>query len=165
MFIKHLSFLSLFFSFSNCYNKVEIKTDKIGKVMPSFNLLLMDNTSQFNTKAIPKGQPIVFFYFTPKCPFCRAQTREIIADLKSHNNIQFYFFSSFPFKQIKSYYDYYQLNKYPNIIVGQDYGSFFENYFEVQSVPYFAIYSTDKRLKQVLVGKFPTNKIKQIAIN
>lgn len=149
---------------SGCYAPPPLKIGLEGKLMPSFNLLLMDSTSLLNTSAIPTGNPTVFLLFSPSCHYCRAQTQDIIDEIKSLTNIRFYIFSSFSFDQVKSYNEHYQLNKYKNITVGQDYGSYFENYFKAPGVPYMAIYSKDKRLKQVFVGKVEINEIKQIAL-
>lgn len=74
-------------------------------------------------------------------------------------------FTNNSFFLLKKYYDQYELNKYPNITVGRDYDSYFINYFKVTSVPFMAIYTKDKMLKQVLIGKIRPDIIKEIAIN
>ncbi|WP_166437235.1 TlpA family protein disulfide reductase [Niastella caeni] len=161
--MKHTALLIILVCLSSCLSKKREKTKLEGKLMPSFNLLLLDSGAHFNTNNIPKGMPIVIFYFSPECPICRAETEEIVTNIKSLANIQFYIITHFPLEQIKIYYDRYKLKKYRNITLGCDYNLDFGNYFKVQRVPYIAIYSNDKRLKQVLTGKVSTDVIKEIA--
>jgi len=132
--------------------------------MPSFNLLLMDSSSRLNTNSIPIGQPTIFLFFDPACPFCQALTKEITNNIKSFSNTQFYFLSPYPFKQIKSYYTYYKIDKYPNITFGRDYDYFFANYYKANRVPYIAIYGKNKRLKKIIIGTTSTDVIKKIAL-
>jgi thiol-disulfide isomerase/thioredoxin len=144
--------------------KTKVKTGLEGKNMPSFNLLLMDSTTKLNTNKIPRGEPIVLFYFSPLCPYCRAQTEEMIRNINSLSNIRFVMISNFPFRLIKGYYDHYELVKYPNITVGQDFEVYFNNYFQPKGVPYIAIYDSNKKLQQAILGKVRTNLLKDIAL-
>lgn len=135
-----------------------------GKPLPSFSFLLMDSTKRINTDSILSGKPTVLVYFSPYCPYCRAQTNEIIEGIKSLKNIQFFLLSDFPFNQVKQYYEQYKLSNYPNITVGKDLDSYFTKYFNASAVPYLAIYDADKRLKQVFMGKTEINEIKHVAL-
>lgn len=164
--MKNISLFLLHIALLGCFGKQpSVKTGREGQYMPAFDVLLMDSTTKFNTKNIPLGQPTVFFIFSPNCPFCRAQTTEIIEESKSLSKIQFYLLSNFPFPTLKKYYEEYQLKKYPNIIVAQDFDFFFTYYLHADVVPYFAIYGKDKLLKQALKGKINSNVIKDIANN
>jgi thiol-disulfide isomerase/thioredoxin len=160
--MKYITILVLASCLAGCFGRKPEKTGLEGKPMPAFNLLLMDSTTRINTSSFPSGEPIVMFFFSPYCPYCRAQTEDIIANMKSFTNIRFYMLTNLPLSQLKHYYNHYRLDKYPNIVVAQDYNSYFVNYFKVTGVPYMAIYSKDKQLKQVLIGKVGTDLIKDI---
>jgi hypothetical protein len=148
-----------------CYGRQpSIKTGKEGKPLPSLTLLLMDSISHMSTNKIPDEKPVIVFLFSPRCPYCRAQTEEIIENIKSLTDLQFYFLSAFPFSFVKSYFTHYQLGKYPNIIVGQDDKMDFSNYYQAQGVPYIAVYGKDKLLKQAFMGKVSINVLKNIAL-
>jgi thiol-disulfide isomerase/thioredoxin len=151
-------------SLFGCINSPSVKSKLAGEALPSFNLLLIDSVTGFNTNNIPSGNAIVLYYFTPVCPFCRAQTEEIITEMKSLANIRFYFLTTFPFGKLKRYYDHYELKKYPNITVGQDYKYYFENHFKAQQVPYMVIYNKNKQLKNVVIGKVNISVIKKLAL-
>lgn len=147
----------------SCNDQHTLKTGLEGKAMPSFNLLLMDSTRKLNISSTASDKPVVLFYFSPFCPYCRAQTQEILDDMKSLKNIQFYLLSNFPLSLIKNYYDQFELKKYPNIIIGQDYDVYFSKYFKAEGVPYMAIYNKEKILKHALMGKVSTSVIKSLA--
>lgn len=143
--------------------KSTINTGKEGRPMPVFDMLLMDSISHINTNKIPTGKPTVVFLFSPNCPFCRAQTEDIINNINTVSNIQFYMISQLPFEQVQKYYNKYQFAKYPNITLAIDPTDYFGNFYKAPGVPYIAIYDKEKKLKKALIGKVKTNLIKEIA--
>jgi peroxiredoxin len=150
----------------SCNNRKQVvATGHEGKPMPSFNLLLMDSTTTINTKSIPAKKPVVLLFISPRCPYCKIQTEDIIENIKTISNAQVYILTSLPFPMLKQFYDQFNLKKYPDIVVGYDYNAFFPQYFKVSSIPYIAIYNENKLLKEVLVGKVSTGLIKDIITN
>lgn len=146
-----------------CYGKVPEKTGKEGTTIPSFNLLLTDSTTWLNTSNIPQGQPFGLFIFSPFCPFCRAQTQEIIDNIQELKNIQFYFVSGYPFPVVKEFYKKYQLSKFPNITTGIDTSNAVATYFQAKGIPYLAIYRKDKKLNHSFMGKISSDQIQRVA--
>ncbi|PSL48363.1 thioredoxin-like protein [Chitinophaga niastensis] len=139
------------------------KTKMKGKLLPSFDMLLPDSSTYFNTNEIPVGKPVVFFYFSPECPYCQAQMKEIIKEINQLKDIQFYVLTPFPFSEMKIFYEQYQLKKYLNITTGIDYKNFFGDYFKTQSVPYIAIYGKDRLFNEAFLGNIDSKQIKVIA--
>ena len=158
--MKYLILLAFSF-FAGCYAKTAIKTGLEGKPVPSFDLILPDSTSYLNTRNSLTGRPVVLFYFGPHCPYSRTQMNDIILNIAALKNIQFYIFTNWPFKDMKEFYNNYQLNRYPNITTGQDFKNYFTNYFNAQGVPYIAVYGKDKLLNKVFVGKTDIEQIRQ----
>jgi thiol-disulfide isomerase/thioredoxin len=146
-----------------CEQRKPLLTGFEGKPLPSFNLLSHDSLTIINTKNTPSGKPVVLFYFSPQCPYCRAEMADIISNIASLKNIQFYVFTSWPFPAMKSFYAHYQLGKYPNISVGVDYDNFFLKKFMAFGVPYTAIYSKDRKLIHAYMGRVPGKQIKEVA--
>ena len=105
----------------------------------------------------------VFFYFGPYCPYSRAQMEEIIEDMDKLKNIRLYLLTNAPYNQMMDFYNYYNLKKYSNITVARDYTGFFLKYFEVEGVPYLAVYGKDKRLKTAFKGEVYGKQIKRSA--
>jgi len=140
------------------------KTGLEGKPLPQFNVVLMDSVTNFNTKDIPQGNPVVLYLFSPYCPYCKAQTKELIENISSLKGIHFYMFSSFPYSDVKQYYMDSHLNKYANITVALDTALFYKNYIKATGMPYFAIYDKNKHLKQTWLGRVSIGKIRDIAL-
>lgn len=161
--MRQIALLILGLYLAGCYSKQPEKTGLEGKPLPSFKLLLTDSTTYFDTKDISKGKPVALFLFGPHCPYSKAQMEEIIEDMDKLKDIHFYIFTTWPFSQMKEFYSHYQLNKYPNITMGQDYKNFFVGYFEAKGVPYMAIYGKDLKLRKAFVGKIFGSQIKEIA--
>jgi len=162
--MKIITILISLFGLWSCYGKPPYKTGLEGKSLPSFDLMSVDSTSYFNTSAIPEGKAIVLFAFETGCPYSRAQTADIISHLKTLKDINFYMICNNTYPEFKNFYNHYELGKYSNIKAGVDTGLFFMRYFNAAQVPYMAIYSSDKRLKQVTIGKMRISTIKNIAI-
>ena len=161
---KNILVLFLAASLSSCFGKQsQLKTGLEGKPMPSFDLLLTDSTTMLNTSKIPSGEPIVLFYFSPNCTYCKAQTEDIMSKLETMSGIRFYFFSSFPLTNIRQYAIHYQLQRHQNVVVGKDVDNYFSNYYNTPGVPYTAIYGKDKYLKRAIIGKVGINLIRDIA--
>jgi peroxiredoxin len=121
---------------ASCFSKEPAKSGKEGKPMPEFSLLAMDSITVIRSSEILKDKPSVLFYFSPYCPFCKAQTKDMIENMEELKDIQFYFISAFPFAALKEYQKSYQLAKYPNIIVARDSTDDLSRYFEITGVPY-----------------------------
>lgn len=144
---------------ASCYSSEPHKTGKEGESMPSFSLLLTDSITWVVPNQQSINKPTALYYFSPHCPFCKAQTEQLVKDMDQLKDIQFYFVSRFPMPAIKEYQKKYQLEKYPNIITGMDTATFMTDYFEMPGVPFWAIYNKNKKLSQSFVGKIYSSQI------
>lgn len=148
---------------AGCYGSEPQKSGKEGKPMPDFSILLTDSITVLHSRDIPAGKPAVIFYLNPYCPYCKAQTKEVIEDMDQLNNINFYFISRYPLADVKAFYKEYQLKKYPNITVGLDTALEVGDYFEIPGVPYLAIYGNNKTLNKTFMGKIYSSQLKKVA--
>lgn len=162
IFLSILSTVLAIVTLEGCSHHYIQKTGLEGKSMPAFNLFLADSTTFFNTAKIPSGQPVALFLFGPSCPYSRAEMTDILANIKDFKNIRIYAITTAQFPEMKSFYSYFQLQKYQNIIAGLDYTDFFANYFKATGVPYLAIYDGQKKLKEVFIGKRDIQDIKDV---
>lgn len=145
-----------------CYGKEPINTSLIGKKLPSFDILRKDSTV-FSTQLIPTGRPVVLFYFTPHCPFCRAQFEDIRDNMQDLKNIQFYMLTPSPYQEMKAFYEQLKIDQYPNITMGTDTAAYFPNYFDVRNVPAIAIFNKEQKLNALFLGKTDVRQIKEVA--
>jgi thiol-disulfide isomerase/thioredoxin len=144
---------------AGCFGAEPQKTGKEGKLIPEFTLLLTDSTTQLQSRNIPNDKPIVFFYFSPYCPYCKAQTKEIIENMEKLKGINFYFISNFALTDVKNFCEEYQLKKYPNITTGLDTARTISTYFEITAVPYIAILGKNKLLNKTFIGKVSSSEL------
>jgi hypothetical protein len=162
--MKYFLFIHLII-FASCYSKKPEKTGMEGKTLPPFTLLLPDSVTKFDTKNIPKLNPIVLVLFGPNCPYSKLQAEEIISNINGLKDIQFYFFTNSPFVQMKQFYLKYNLSKYPNITIGIDPQDFYGQYIGAKGVPYVSIYNKNKILIKAFSGRVKANQIKEIVEN
>ena len=145
-----------------CYGKEPTNTNMVGKKLPAFNVLGKDSAI-FNTQRIPEGQPVVVFYFSPHCPYCRAQLEDITADMEDLKNIKFYMLTSSPYQEMNAFYKQYKMDQYPNITVGVDTADYFPIHFKVDYVPAIAIFNKEKKLNALFMGKTDVRQIRELA--
>lgn len=154
--------LLLFFTITiyRCTESLGQKQAKI-KTVPEFDGLLMDSATKFKIGSLPSEKNIILFFFLTDCDYCKQLTRQILLNSNTFKKTTIVFISPSPFEQIKNFYYNYELNKFPNYVVAQDYSLSFPKYFNVDGVPYLAIYSKDKTLKKILVGNTNINTLKK----
>lgn len=157
--MKHVIVILASLFFVQCKQSQPKLSGLEGKPMPVFDILLPDSTTWYNTKNIPQGKPAVILYYSPHCLYCKAQLNEIVDDMDQLLSVDFYLITSYPFKDMKEFSQYYGLKKYPNVTVGWDSAYFVENYFEAAGVPFMAIYDKNKILKHTYMGKVFTKQI------
>jgi thioredoxin-related protein len=133
-----------------------------GARLPSFPILFTDSITRLNTDQLTVGKPLVLIYFGPDCSHCQALTEELIAHISQLKDVRFCFIATASLKEIKHYNEQYQLSKFDNITIGQDYTAHFVKYFNVVGTPYLAFYDREKRLIQDGPGRLSIDKIKEI---
>lgn len=155
----------------SCSCREEIQTPFVtgmeNKSLVDFNILLPDSTTYFNTSRLPAGKEVIVFYYSPTCPYCRAQMREMLNHVDLYRNAQLCVITSgnsrSDFKSMKEFNDYFKLHKVPNIITGIDTGSVFAQNYKIFSVPLTATFDKEKRLKSVYVGRITGRTLLKIA--
>jgi thioredoxin-related protein len=145
-----------------CGEKLAEKTIHQDEQMPAFNILLPDSVS-YNTKSILAGKPSVLLYFSPHCPYSRAQITEITKNINLVKDIQFYIFTPTSFSDMRFFYLKNKLGKYKNVTVGLDNSNYFARYFKAKGFPMLAIYSEEKKLNGLFLGQMPLEQLKKVA--
>jgi hypothetical protein len=128
---------------------VSEKTGMEGRLLPAFDILLVDSVTHFNTANIPTGQPFIVIGFSPMCIHCQKETEDIIKHIQKFKGIQIYYVTYHPYSEMKAFYRYFHIAKYPNITIGVDLKDYFLSYFKAPGIPYIALFDSKKRLKQV----------------
>lgn len=130
----------------SCSSDKRVDIYKEIRTLPVFDMLLVDSTTMFSTKSIPKGHPSLLVYFDPYCEHCQEETKMVIAKMDSLKNVRIYFVSDRPLFEIKQFYQHFKLQTYQNITVGRDTSYAFIRLFKPGTTPYTAIYDNDHQL-------------------
>jgi peroxiredoxin len=159
----------VFFSISililtGCFENKSSHEDLEGKEIPAANLLLSDS-SYFNTSNIPAGRSIIMFYFSPSCPYCRAQMLEMTEKHEELKNTQVYVMTFSKFKPFKTFLNEYGLNRYSNITAGVDFTNSIARFFKIRHVPFTAVFNDQKKLSKVFNGRTSVQEIKEALLS
>jgi len=143
-------------------SKNRIDSSLKGKPLPSFNILLPDSITLLNTNAIPTGKTTIIIGFSPTCPHCEAEIKDIIHNMDRLDKNDFILVTPYAFKEMKYFVTRLGLNKYKNITTGMDSTNIFLSYFKSSSVPYTAIFNKQKMLMGIVEGQTNAEIINQI---
>lgn len=155
-------FVAILTMLTGCFGASPQDTGLEGKPLPALSFLLTDSTV-LRTAQLPAGQPLALFFFSPYCPHCKGQVKEITEDMDRLRDIRFCFVSGFSLPELQIFSKEYGLDKYPNISVGMDSASGGANYFEITGVPYIAIYGRQHTLNNTFMGKIYSSQLKKVA--
>lgn len=129
------------------------KTGFEGHILPAFELKLADSLTQLNTGDIPTGNPFIMIGFSPYCPHCQGEIRDITRNIRQLGDTHIYLLTTFPMADLQKFYACFQLEKYPTITAGVDSSNHFLSSFHLHMIPFTAIYDGKKRLAQGIAGR------------
>lgn len=117
--------------------------------IPPYHILTTD--SVYVTPAnLKKNTPVMIVYFSPDCGHCQHMMFEMKPEMKKFKDIQVVmitFILPEQLRSIKTFYNTYELSKYPNFTVGTEgYSYVVQKYYQVQTTPYIAIYDKSGKL-------------------
>lgn len=128
------------------------KRDPLVK-LPIFDIRLSDSTTIFNTKNIPGDKPIIMMHFDADCHDCQLETDSLLKNMDVLKDVRIYMFTIGEFRQVSIFREYYKLNNYPNIVIGQDEKGEFAHHFGSGATPFTALYDKNRRLIGAYEGR------------
>lgn len=143
--------------FSNLYSQDSLPAAPYKRfpTYPPIRLLKLDSTSYFSKEDVPKKTPVMLMLFNPQCEHCQHETEQILQHIDQFKKISIVMATSMSFDSMKAFAKKYELEKYPNIIVGQDIHYFLPTFFRIRSLPFLAFYNKKKELISVFEGAMP----------
>ncbi|MRG44851.1 redoxin domain-containing protein [Chitinophaga sp. SYP-B3965] len=123
------------------------------QTIPEFSMRLADSTKVFYSNDIPMGKTIVLIQFDPACRDCQIETEEILANISSFKNTNFYLITRHPYDEMMVFHDHLKLNTYSNIKIGIDTASVIPKQFKIRSTPLTLIFDENKILRAIFSGK------------
>lgn len=121
--------------------------------IPSFQLMRPDSSLFYMKDAVPKNHAAVVIIFSPGCSHCRHQAEEITSHMQSLADVEFLFATGYPVNEMSQYINDYGLDKFPNILVGQDKGLNLGSFYQIKMLPGIFVYNK----KGQLVAEFQSN--------
>ncbi|SDF60512.1 TlpA family protein disulfide reductase [Chitinophaga filiformis] len=119
----------------------------IKETIPDISLQMPDSTSYFNIARIPKGKPLLLIYYQPYCEACRAEWKDIAANMEKLKDVQFCLITDHPYNDMMAFYKNYNLEQYPNVMVGRDSGHVFMRRYKPNATPYNVFFDKGKRYR------------------
>lgn len=132
------------------------------RTIPSVRLLNADSTGWELKARLQKNKPVMIMVFSPECDHCKHETEEMIKNMDKYKGIQIIMATPLPLKEMAAFAAHYQLQKYPNIIVGRDYSYTLPVYYDIKNLPFHAFYNTNKQLITAFEGSMSTQAILKI---
>ncbi len=121
--------------------------------IPSFQLMKADSSMFYMKDAIPKKTVAVVIIFSPACSHCQHQAQEITSHMQALANVHFLFATGYPLNEMKQFISDQGLDRFPNIVVGQDKGQNLGSFYQIRGLPGIFVYNK----KGELVAEFNTN--------
>lgn len=150
--MRYLFFAILFISmtWSSCMQEKPqkaFKTGLEGKPIPSFVIQLLDSSSFIHSEQIADDKKFILFYFSPTCPYCRSQMRDMVNNIEKFKDEPLYVVTNADLKSTKAFANYFKLKQLNNVIVGRDTGNVVLSTYRLNTVPFTAYYDKNKLLK------------------
>ncbi|SJZ74078.1 hypothetical protein SAMN04488128_1011419 [Chitinophaga eiseniae] len=132
---------------------------RLGKPMPSIDVLLLDSATVVNTKNLPNASATVLVLFDPYCEICSNEISAIMKSINKFDNTQFCFMSIASIADIRTFYASYMGKKYPNVHIGVDTGWAYLRYFKPLGVPHTSVFSSKKKLKKEFLSQVTVEQL------
>ena len=132
------------------------------RTVPPFKLLKTDSATYFTKDDLKKNKPVLIMIFSPDCEHCQHATEEMISRIDDLKDIQIVMATTLQFSQMKEFYEKYELSKYDNITVGQDYQYILLSFFRPHFLPYLGMYDKKGKLLTTFEGTLKMEELLKI---
>jgi len=133
--------LSFSFLFANAQPDPPYKKNP---TLPAFEITKTD--SSLFTQADLKKQPTLLMYFSPDCDHCIKQMEEMDKRMKDLSKLQIVMITNQPMEQLAGFVKKYKLRQHGNIVAGRETKFALPVFFQMRSLPYFALYDNNGKL-------------------
>jgi thiol-disulfide isomerase/thioredoxin len=126
---------------------------------PPAKILLPDSSSYFAKTDLNKKSSVIVMVFNPGCEHCQHETEAILKHIDDLKKVQIVMATMVSFGEMIAFRKRYNLDKYPNIVIGQDVHYFLPGFYNMRSLPFLAFYNKKKELISVFEGSMPIEKL------
>jgi peroxiredoxin len=131
------------------------------KQLPLFSMTLSSGR-YFNMAEIPKGRPVLLFYFDPECDHCHTLMNEFFKRTADFKSAEIMLVTFKPLTDVQAFAQAYQTHQYPNIKVGTEGTTYYlRNFYRLQNLPFAALYSKAGQLIAGYQKKVPLEMLQK----
>jgi thiol-disulfide isomerase/thioredoxin len=120
--------------------------------IPVFTIFKAPDSTVFSSELLKKNKPFVLMFFSPDCDHCQKETKELLAYKEELKGLQIVMASSAAYKEIKSFYEEYNIASMTNIIMGQDLNYALGAKYQLRTYPSIFVYDSTGILAKAFVG-------------
>lgn len=144
-------------------NQKPIVTGMESQPLVPLSIMLADSVSFFNTERFLSGKSLILFYYSPTCPYCRAQMRELLNNIDKLKSTQLCVLTAADFSSMREFNNYFKLDSYPSIVSGKDIENAFLQKYKIAAVPFTAVFDKNMRLTSAFVGRVSSETLLKAA--
>lgn len=108
---------------------------------------------------LPAKKPVLLVIFNPSCDHCKHVTEELIKEYDAFKGIQLVMATTAPLSEMRAFITAYALDKYTDIVVGQDPQFMLPPFFRMRNFPLLASYDKKHQLIAAQEGSLPIKKL------
>ena len=131
---------------NNVYQKIKHKSVVIKNIqqVPAFSFETIDGQLFTHRNLVNKSK--IFIYFNSECEYCQSEAEQFAAHIEKLKDVQLIFVSSETSKRITEFAKTYGLLHHSNILFLSDPEHHFTRLFNVNIVPFMAVYDAKNKL-------------------
>jgi thioredoxin-related protein len=144
-----------------CTQQLMAQTDtppyKRFPTLPPFTITQVDSTKL--TKEDLKHQPTIIMFFSPDCDHCKHQWEDMKKAMDRLKKYQIVMATYQPFEMMAEFYKTQQIARFRNIKMGRDEKFFLPPFYQINSLPYLALYDKQGKLITTFEGNVKIDKL------
>jgi thioredoxin-related protein len=125
--------------------------------VPPLTIMQVDSTNL--TKGDLKRQPTIIMYFSPDCDHCKHQWADMKKAMDKLKKYQIIMVTYQPFEMMVDFYKNQQIASYSNIKMGRDTKFFLPPFYQINNLPYLALYDKQGKLITTFEGNVKIDKL------
>lgn len=130
-----------------------------GMKLPDFRVQLLDSSKVMNINDIVGNKEFVVFIFDPLCSYCHSELRSILQHEIDFKGLKIIMVTFSPYERMKAFNQEFNLGNRKEIILVRDTSFFLMKYFNLVSVPFTAIYNSEKKVVVTYDGIVKSDEI------
>ncbi|MEM8566122.1 MAG: hypothetical protein AAGF85_06645 [Bacteroidota bacterium] len=132
---------------SEAENKVDFNEDL---AIPNFTMATIKDSTAVSSQSMPKEGILLVKYFSPDCDHCQAEAETYFSKKDSLQNIRTIWITGdwANLKMIEEFVEKYQLEQLNPIAIGKETTNFLVSYYQLQGIPYAAVYQDNQLIKE-----------------